>query len=103
MLTFLLEYNMILNPKNPVVNVGSRDRPVYVPVEVCEVEPGQPAKSKLSGDQTASMLRFSVMGRKPGQNAQSIVTNGVGVLGLGEPLNATLVRITSLQKPCQDI
>lgn len=88
---------MALNANLPVVNVGSRDRPVYLPVEVCEVEPGQPAKSKLSGDQTASMLRFAVMGRKPGQNAQSIVTKGVGVLGLGEPLNATLVSIPLLQ------
>lgn len=85
---------MALNANLPVVNVGSRDRPVYLPVEVCDVEAGQPAKSKLSGDQTASMLRFAVMGRKPGQNAQSIVTKGVGVLGLGEPLNATLVRNT---------
>lgn len=83
---------MKLNPNLPVVNVGSRDRPVYLPCEVCEVEPGQPAKSKLSGDQTASMLKFAVMGRKPGQNAQSIVSRGVGVLGLGQPLNPTLVR-----------
>lgn len=73
-----------------MVNVGSRDKPVYLPVEVCEVEAGQPAKSKLSGDQTAQMLRFAVMGRKPGQNAQSIVTKGVGVLGL-EPQSSTLV------------
>jgi hypothetical protein len=91
-LTFFSEYNMSLNTNFPVVNVGSRDRPVYLPVEVCEVEPGQVAKSKLSGDQTANMLRFAVMGRKPGQNAQSIVTKGVGVLGLGQPLNSTLVR-----------
>ncbi|CAG8095439.1 unnamed protein product [Penicillium salamii] len=87
---FQKEYNMKLNPNLPVVNVGSRDRPVYLPCEVCEVEPGQPAKSKLSGDQTASMLKFAVMGRKPGQNAQSIVSRGVGVLGLGQPLNPTL-------------
>jgi hypothetical protein len=93
---------MALNANLPVVNVGSRDRPVYLPVEVCDVEAGQPAKSKLSGDQTASMLRFAVMGRKPGQNAQSIVTKGVGVLGLGEPLNATLVRIPSLPRSCRD-
>ncbi|KAJ5555735.1 hypothetical protein N7461_004205 [Penicillium sp. DV-2018c] len=87
---FKKEYNMTLDPNMPVVNVGSRDRPVYLPVEVCEVEAGQPAKSKLTGDQTASMLRFAVMGRKPGQNAQSIVTNGVSVLGLGQPPNPTL-------------
>lgn len=78
-----------------MVNVGSREKPVYLPVEVCEVEPGQPAKSKLSGDQTAQMLRFAVMGRKPGQNAQSIVTRGVGALGL-EPLNSTLVSTLTL-------
>lgn len=80
----------------PVVNVGSHDRPVYLPCEVCKVEPGQPAKSKLSGDQTASMLKFAVMGRKPGQNAQAIVSKGVGVLGLGQPSNPTLVRNTML-------
>jgi hypothetical protein len=83
---------MTLDPNLPVVNVGSRDRPVYLPCDVCVVQPGQPAKSKLSGDQTASMLKFAVMGRKPGQNAQSIVSKGVGVLGLGQPTNPTLVR-----------
>ncbi|KAJ5766223.1 uncharacterized protein N7511_003839 [Penicillium nucicola] len=86
---FKKEYNLSLNRGLPVVNVGSREKPVYVPVEVCEVAAGQPAKSKLSGDQTAQMLRFAVMGRKPGQNAYSIVTKGVKVLGL-EPQNSTL-------------
>ncbi|KAJ6029801.1 hypothetical protein N7499_012209 [Penicillium canescens] len=87
---FKREYNMSLDPNLPVVNVGSHDRPIYLPCEVCVVEPGQPAKSKLSGDQIASMRKFAVTGRKPGQNAQSIVSNGLGVLGLGQPLNATL-------------
>jgi hypothetical protein len=90
--SLISEYNKVLDPNLPVVNVGSRDRPVYLPCEVCIVQPGQPAKSKLSGDQTASMLKFAVMGRKPGQNAESIVTKGVGVLGLGSPANSTLVR-----------
>lgn len=82
---------MVVDPNLPVINVGSRQNPIYLPCEACEVEPGQPAKSKLSGDQTAAMLKFAVMGRKPGQNAHSIVTKGVGVLGLGQPLNPTLV------------
>ena len=90
---------MMLDQNLPVVNVGSRDKPVYLPCEVCEVEPGQPAKSKLSGDQTASMLKFAVMGRKPGQNAQSIASRGVGVLGLGQPANPTLVRHPILLHP----
>jgi hypothetical protein len=41
------------------------------------------------------MLRFAVMGRKPGQNAHSIVTKGVGALGL-DPLNSTLVSTLTL-------
>ena len=89
---------MALNPDLPVINVGSRERPVYVPCEVCDIEPGQPAKSKLSGDQTSAMLKFAVMGRKPGQNAQSIVSKGVAMLGLGQPLNPTLVSKTSISK-----
>lgn len=37
------------------------------------------------------MLKFAVMGRKPGQNAESIVSKGVGLLGLAEQSNPTLV------------
>lgn len=72
----------------PVVNVGTRQSPSYLPVEVCEVERGQPAKSKLSPYQTRNMLNFAV--RAPAQNAQSIVDKGTKVLGLGGPLNPTL-------------
>lgn len=80
-----------MSPELPVINVGTRDKPVYLPVEVCEVEAGQPVKNKLSPKQTQNMLNFAVKGRMPAQNAQSIVTKGVGVLGIGHPLNATLV------------
>lgn len=62
---------------------------MYLPSEVCEVVPGQPVGTKLSPNQTSEMLRFAVMGRKPAQNAQSIATKGVGMLGL-DPINATL-------------
>jgi hypothetical protein len=94
---------MSLDANLPVVNVGSYDRPIYLPCEVCEIEPGQPAKSKLLSDQIASMRKFAVMGRKPGQNAQSIISKGVGVLGLGQPLNATLVRTNSRWRLCHYI
>lgn len=75
----------------PVVNVGSIEKPSYLPVEVCQVEAGQPAKTKLSPNQTREMLKFAV--RSPAQNASSIVTKGMETLGLGDPINATLVRI----------
>ncbi|CAI7623765.1 unnamed protein product [Penicillium palitans] len=87
---FRKEYNIAVNPDLPVVNVGTRDKPVYLPVEVCEVEAGQSVKNKLSPKQTQNMLNFAVKGRMPAKNAQSIVTKGVGVLGIGQPPNATL-------------
>lgn len=88
-LTEILEYNISVNPDLPVVNVGNRANPSYLPAEVCVVEPGQPAGIKLAPNQTRNMLNFAVRG--PAQNAQSIVTRGAQVLGLGPPLNETLV------------
>jgi eukaryotic translation initiation factor 2C len=72
-----------------VINVGTRDSPSYLPAQVCEVMPGQPANAKLSPAQTQQMIRFAV--RKPTYNAQSIVMSGGQLLGF-DPTNATLVR-----------
>ena len=72
-----------------MVNVGSRDNPSYLPAQVCNVKPGQPANSKLSPAQTQQMIGFAV--RKPLYNAQSIVSSGGQLLGF-EPTNPTLVR-----------
>ena len=77
------------DPDMPVVNVGSRQDPSYLPADVCVVLPGQPSGAKLSPTQTQQMIRFAV--RKPMQNAQSIVTRGARVLGLEPPTNDTLV------------
>jgi hypothetical protein len=79
---------MKTNPSLPVINVGSREKPSYLPVEVCVVIPGQPANTKLSPNQTANMITFAV--RSPGANADSIVNEGAQVLGM-KPINATLV------------
>ncbi|KAF9894376.1 hypothetical protein FE257_007879 [Aspergillus nanangensis] len=86
---FRQQYNMETNPNLPVVNVGTRENPSYLPVEACMVEPGQPAKAKLSPSQTRNMMSFAV--RPPAQNAESIVKNGTQVLGLA-PANAALVE-----------
>jgi eukaryotic translation initiation factor 2C len=71
------------------MNVGSRDMPSYVPVDVCEVIAGQPAKMKLSANQTAQMIRFAV--RSPGENADSIVQQGAPLLGFSPTTNNVLV------------
>jgi eukaryotic translation initiation factor 2C len=88
---FKRTYNKVIqDPKLPVINVGNRQNPSYLPVDVCIVVPGQPSNAKLSPAQTQQMISFAV--RKPAQNATSITTNGVQVLGIGAQPNASLRR-----------
>jgi eukaryotic translation initiation factor 2C len=91
-------YQMVLRRTDlPVINVGSKTYPVYLPAEVCEIRPGQPCNSKLSPSQTAQMIGFAV--RPPYMNAQSITDpsnqGGVGLLGFtgNTTLNQFGVRI----------
>lgn len=58
------------HPGLPVLNVGSLKDPIYIPMEMCTVLPGQPYRKLLSGDQTTRMLAFAA--RAPNQNAMSI-------------------------------
>jgi len=69
-----------LDPRKPVVNVGTKDKPTYLPAEVCIVQPGQPAGSLLSPQQTQQMIKLAV--RKPGANASDIATLGMEIVGL---------------------
>ncbi|OAP55834.1 hypothetical protein AYL99_09986 [Fonsecaea erecta] len=84
----------VTDPNLPVVNVGSRDRPAYLPAQVCMVAPGQPSHTQLSPAQTQQMIRFAV--RKPAQNAKSIVTSGAQMLAMGNSstLDAFNIGIT---------
>ncbi|KAK4865201.1 hypothetical protein LT330_001824 [Penicillium expansum] len=66
----------------PIVNVGTRDRPVYLPAEVCEVLPGQPFRPEPSTLQRQNMIKFSC--RRPPQNYASIMTEGLDILGISE-------------------
>lgn len=70
----------LAKPHLPVVNVGTRENPTYLPPEVCLVLPGQSADAKLDPGQTQQMIRFAV--RKPGANAESIVNEGLSIVGL---------------------
>jgi eukaryotic translation initiation factor 2C len=72
----------------PVVNVGTKERPSYLPAVVCEVMPGQASGAKLSSNQTAQMINFAV--RQAGVNAASIVNAGANLLGFRSP-NTPLV------------
>ena len=61
----------------PVVNVGTRGKPIYLPADVCKVEPGQ--LSKLSDAHVRDMVRFAR--RTPDKCARSIVEQGRKTLG----------------------
>ncbi|RDL39578.1 Ribonuclease H-like protein [Venustampulla echinocandica] len=78
---FKIKYpNIPLNHALPVINVGNRENPNYLPAEVCVVVPGQTIKRRLSPDQTQNMITFAC--RKPWENGNSIVGDGRAVLGL---------------------
>ncbi|GKZ94901.1 hypothetical protein AnigIFM59636_008632 [Aspergillus niger] len=89
---FRERYGLNVDSNVPVVNVGTRQDPSYLPVEVCVVIAGQAAGVKLNRRQTQNMIRFAV--RNPAQNARSITTKGAGALGLTPQLNTTLVQFT---------
>jgi hypothetical protein len=65
-------------PNLPIVNVGHREHPSYLPAEVCMVLPGQPARRDLDRAQTTAMQEFAV--RLPASNARSITEVGTRVL-----------------------
>lgn len=72
-----------------MINVGNKENPSYLPLQVCYVLPGQPSKSKLDGPQTQQMIRFAV--QRPTENAKLIVTKGLQTAGLSPQTNPLLV------------
>ncbi|KJK73539.1 hypothetical protein H634G_11210 [Metarhizium anisopliae BRIP 53293] len=87
---------MIRDTTLPVINVGTQKNPSYLPMEVCHVLPGQPARSQLSPNQVQQTIRFAV--RKPTFNAQSIATSGLRTLGLS-PTCPTLTSFGIQARP----
>ncbi|KAK8169311.1 Piwi domain-containing protein [Phyllosticta citrichinensis] len=62
----------------PVVNVGTRDHPTWIPAELCSVLPGQVAGRMLTSNQTRLMIEFAA--RPPNANANSITQSGLDVM-----------------------
>lgn len=82
-------YNRRLaNPGLPVINVGNREHPTYLPAEVCVVLPGQPARAKLDPSQTQQLIRFAV--RRPHENQNFITNEGLAMAGLTAATNPRL-------------
>ncbi|KAK5463118.1 hypothetical protein LTS15_002831 [Exophiala xenobiotica] len=77
---FKKTYSIVIrDPNLPVVNVGNRQNPVYLPAQVCQVRPGQHFSGKLSPSQTQNMIGFAV--RPPEPNARWITTHGAHLVG----------------------
>lgn len=77
------------------MNVGTKDKPNYIPPELCCVHGGQVARKTLSGTQTDAMLRFAA--RAPNLNAQSIEGPGLEVLEVSQAQQASSVGRFGLQ------
>ncbi|CAK7201643.1 hypothetical protein SEUCBS139899_004352 [Sporothrix eucalyptigena] len=86
---FLQTYNLRLaHPGLPVVNVGNREHPAYLPAEVCVVLPGQPANAKLDPAQTQQLIKFAV--RRPHESQNFITSQGLAMAGLTTATNPRL-------------
>ncbi|KAG2119355.1 Piwi domain-containing protein [Suillus clintonianus] len=77
----------------PVVDISGPNSKfsIYVPAELCEIEPGQPFRGRLNDKETANMIRFAC--NPPKVNAEAIVERGLPILGftpetLGSPLSS---------------
>lgn len=88
-------------PDLPVLNVGTRADPQYMPAEICEVLPGQSYRRLLSGEQTSEMLKFAA--RFPNLNAMSIAGtqevpgNGLRLFRLADPAGTGNPQANSVQ------
>ena len=74
------------------MNVGSLDKPVYLPAELCEIPPGQIFGGKQSREMSQGMIKFSC--RRPPQNYASIMKEGMEILGLNDEITKFGIRVT---------
>ncbi|KAJ5086789.1 hypothetical protein NUU61_008096 [Penicillium alfredii] len=78
---FKKEYNIILRAHDrPVMNVGTRDKPIYLPIDVCTIIRGQSFGGEMSTAQRQGMIKFSC--RRPPENYQSIMNEGLQIMGV---------------------
>lgn len=64
----------------PLINLGSKQKPNYVPAELCEIVQGIAFRGKLSENQTSNMLNLAC--RSPQQNSALIRGEGFAKLAI---------------------
>lgn len=76
-------------PLYPVVNIGNKRMPIYLPPEVCEILPGQGRSSRLDASQTGKLIKFANM--QGYRKANLIASSGISTIGLDSNTNPKLV------------
>jgi hypothetical protein len=66
----------------PVINLGTRQKPNYVPAELCEILPGCIFRDRLSSFETSKMMNVAC--KPPHENAQAITEIGFPFLGFSQ-------------------
>uniref|UniRef100_A0A0W0FNM2 Putative argonaute-like protein n=1 Tax=Moniliophthora roreri TaxID=221103 RepID=A0A0W0FNM2_MONRR len=76
-------FNLRYPAELPVINTGTAKKAVYIPAELCDIEPGQPYRGKLSSKETQQMIKVAC--NPPNVNAEAIVGDGFAKLGIAPP------------------
>ncbi|KAH0562949.1 hypothetical protein GP486_002482 [Trichoglossum hirsutum] len=96
-----IEHNIDLaDPNCPVVNVGTMERPCYLPPELCLVLPGQVINKRLHERQTREMMNSAC--KPPAKSASHIVEEGLRVVGVVEGHSESLVSLSSVSLVMRD-
>ncbi|KAL5339157.1 ribonuclease H-like domain-containing protein [Aspergillus crustosus] len=104
---FREKYGIAVDPDMPVIRILSRRKqPIYLPVDVCVIRDGQPARSRIGAAQRTRMKHFAI--RSPAVNARSVATTGAELVAgstilkkFGFTINPNLVTVPGrvLQPP----
>ena len=88
---FKKQYNYVLKfPYLPCLKVGNPQKMVYLPMEVCDIVPGQRFLRKLNEQQTAQMIRLTC--QTPDRRANKIA-QAISELGLSGSQSSSLASL----------
>ena len=68
--------------------MGTAKKPNWIPAELCEIEPGNVFRGKLSDKETAQMIRYAC--NPPKVNAEAIINRGLPSLGIVNPAQSPI-------------
>ncbi|KAK8136230.1 hypothetical protein PG984_004170 [Apiospora sp. TS-2023a] len=85
---FHKQFGKVLDVRLPLVDIGTPQKPIFVPAELCRIKPGQLIALNLDSGSSDAMIKFAC--KSPAENRNFIESFGRQVLGLGN--NQTLLN-----------